>query len=154
VGILDLANFRPSIMARRRVEKRRFAYYCKVELCALFAVCLVILVQFMVSSEPGHQMSIDLATSRQARLLHGAIREDALRIAVTRDGKVYFGSGRVATETLPIEIRNGLDAGSEKRIYLLVDARARYSDVKPALDQIRLAGVENVSFLTQSAPPQ
>lgn len=83
-----------------------------------------------------------------------AIRHDALRLVVMRDGEVYLGNEYIALEELPIEIRSRLQDGAENRVYLLADARAHYSDVKLALARIRLAGVENVSFLTDSTPPR
>jgi biopolymer transport protein ExbD len=79
----------------------------------------------------------------------GAGREDAMRISITRDGKVYFRNHQVALDALPDEIQEGLRNGAERRIYLAIDARAKYGDAKAILVQIRLAGIENVSFLTE-----
>lgn len=154
MGTLGLANSRPSLAARRRVEKRRSAYLCSIELSGQLAVCLVILVAFMVAPQPYQETSVDLARSWHCGPLRNAVRDDALTVVVTRDGKIYLGTGQVAPEALPSEIEGGIKSGSENRVYLSADARARYSDVKLALDAIRLAGVEDVSFLTRSASRQ
>jgi len=50
---------------------------------------------------------------------------------------------------LPEEIRQGVRNGAEKRTYLNADARAKYGDTIAVLDQIRLAGIEKVSLLTE-----
>jgi biopolymer transport protein ExbD len=49
-------------------------------------------------------------------------------------------------------LREGVREGSERKVYLRADARAKYGEVKAVLDQIRLAGIENVAFMTVEAP--
>jgi len=72
-----------------------------------------------------------------------------MQISVTRDGHVYFRIHRIMLQYLTEEIRQGVRNGAEKRIYLNVDARAKYGDTTAVLDQIRLAGIEKVSLLTE-----
>jgi len=72
-----------------------------------------------------------------------------MQISVTRDGHVYFRSQRIMLQYLPEEIHQGVRNGAEKRIYLNADARAKYGDTIAFLDQIRLAGIEKVSLLTE-----
>jgi biopolymer transport protein ExbD len=79
----------------------------------------------------------------------GALKEDALKVVVTRDGTIYFREHRIALEDLPNEIREGLRSGAERKVYIAVDARAKFGDVPAVLDKIRLAGVEKVAFLTE-----
>jgi biopolymer transport protein ExbD len=74
-----------------------------------------------------------------------------MRIAILRDGRVYFGLLGILVGELPDQIRAGLHGGAENRVYLSADARVRYSDVKKTLDAVRLAGVEHVRFITESA---
>jgi len=79
----------------------------------------------------------------------GALREDAMRISIRRDGSIFFRDHRVILQDLPEKIREGLRNGAENRIYLNMDARAKYGETIAVLDQIRLAGIERVSFLTE-----
>lgn len=92
---------------------------------------------------------VDRAVALHATPLPGALREDAMQVDVTRDGRVFFRNHQVNAKDLPNEIREGIRAGAEKRIYLAADARVKYGDVRAVLDQIRLSGIEKVSFLTQ-----
>jgi biopolymer transport protein ExbD len=92
---------------------------------------------------------VDLPRSEHSSRLPAALREDAMRVSILRDGRVYLGLYRIAVEDLPIQIREGLRGGAENRVYLYADARARYADVKMALDAVRLAGVKQVSFITE-----
>jgi len=79
----------------------------------------------------------------------GALKEDALKVVVARNGNIYLREHRIFLEDLPNEIREGLRSGAERKVYVAVDARAKYGEVPAVLDKIRLAGVEKVAFLTQ-----
>lgn len=79
----------------------------------------------------------------------GALKEDGMKIGVTRDGHVFFGSSHIAPADLPNFIRESVGNGAERKIYLAVDARAKYGDVIVILNQIREAGIEDVAFLTE-----
>jgi biopolymer transport protein ExbD len=77
-------------------------------------------------------------------------REDAIVLGVVRDGVILFDNGRITLDELPDKVSGAVGAGSENRVYIYADARAKYSIVKKALDTIRLAGIENVSFIMES----
>jgi biopolymer transport protein ExbD len=148
-------GFRPSVASRRRITKRQSKYYCWMDHSALLAVGLVILIAFMLNPqvvEGPHGGAVDLAKSAHSRLMPFAVGEDALRVAVTRDGRVYFGSFGTAYGQLSDQLRDGVRAGAENRVYLLVDSRAKYIDVKPVLNEIGLSGVRNIGVLTDPVP--
>jgi biopolymer transport protein ExbD len=92
---------------------------------------------------------VDLAEASQAVPLPGAQREDAMFVWVSRDGAIHFRAREVRLHGAD-EIRNGAKAGSEKRVYLEADARAKYQDVDTVLGEIRKAGIENVSIVTNA----
>jgi biopolymer transport protein ExbD len=75
-----------------------------------------------------------------------------MNVAISASGDEYFGVSKIESDDLPGKIRERLQNGAEKRIYFYVDARAHYGDVKPVLDEIRLAGITNVTFITQTEP--
>jgi biopolymer transport protein TolR len=96
-----------------------------------------------------YRSSVDWAIAEHSSPQPGAQKEDALLISITRDGNVFFRDHRVVRSDLANEIREGVRNGAEKRVYLKADARAKYGSVITILGQIRLAGIENVSFLTE-----
>lgn len=103
----------------------------------------------MVSSSPiHHSMGVDRFPAVNATSKPSALREDAMRIMVMADGIIYFGNRRVVAEDLPERIREGVANGAERKIYMLVDNRAKYSGAEKVIDQIRLAGIHDVTFLT------
>jgi biopolymer transport protein TolR len=77
----------------------------------------------------------------------GARREDALTVDIVRDGSIYFGKGRIRPSDLPSQIRERVDRGAEKKVYIRADARARYVTVREVLDAVHSAGLEKIAFL-------
>jgi biopolymer transport protein ExbD len=83
----------------------------------------------------------------------GAIREDALLVTVTRDGNVFFGVHQMHPADLPPAIRNSVLGGAEQKVYLRVDARAKYGDAVFVIDQVREAGIQNIGLITEQRQP-
>lgn len=76
----------------------------------------------------------------------GANRDDAMIVTVTRDGRIYFRTDEISSSQLPARIRECLNIGSERRIYLRADARVRYDYVRPVLEAVQSSGVGDVSI--------
>lgn len=115
------------------------------------SVMLVLLFMFVpTSTDTPRQIPVDLPTAYHSTPMPGAIREDAMQVIVERDGRVFFGNHQIVVQDLVEEIHSGIRNGAEERVYLNADARAKYSDVKAVLNQIRMAGIVHVSLLTQN----
>jgi biopolymer transport protein ExbD len=99
-----------------------------------------------------YSRSVDLASADHPELQPDAIRDSALKVYVTRDGSFYFRYNKVAIDELPDLLRTACLKGSERKVYLRVDARARYADVKVVLDQISTAGIHDVAFIVEGPP--
>ena len=95
--------------------------------------------------------SVDLASVVHAKPLPAALKENAIRVVVTRDGSLYFGDKRVSPTDLPDLIRNACTQGSERKVYLKADARAEYAGVERAIDLIRQSGIQDVALLAEQA---
>ena len=95
--------------------------------------------------------SADLTTISHPIPLPAALREDALEVAVTRDGKLYLGRDQIRLERLPAEIAERVSHGAERRVYIRADMRARYGTVKQVLDSVRSAGIENIAFFVDQS---
>jgi len=68
-------------------------------------------------------------------------------VAVTRTGNVFFVGDKVALEQLDVKIQQRLTLGSERKVYINADARAKYGRVRDVLEAIQSSGVERVGFL-------
>ena len=77
-----------------------------------------------------------------------ADKEDALLIAVMRDGKIFFGTDRVEPDQLTQKVKDRLANKADKRVFIKADARARYGNVVEVVDNVRSAGVDDVGLLT------
>jgi len=120
-------------------------------------VFLVMLLLFMpVSVVFTHGGSVDLPRVSHPVSMRAALREDAMKISVTRDGKVHFGIDHTDSVALPQKIKERLsDPTVERKIYIMADMRARWGAIKPVLDGVRAAGVLRVAFLVDQSrvPP-
>ncbi len=138
-----------------RVKKRRRAQqnatlFTQIELSGLLAVCIVLLVVFMVGpSAPHHSLPVDLAVVSHAVPLPDARREDAIIVTIARDGRVYFRNYRTTLDDLPRAIEEAVRNGAERKLYVQADARARYSDVDAVIGAIRQAGILDLVFVTE-----
>jgi biopolymer transport protein ExbD len=133
-------------------NRRKDELICRIDLTGFLSVSLALFIVFLDAGSRPHHGSVELPRSYYSLAEPRSQREDALVANITYDGHVLL-NGRKFTDpyTLREELQNGLHAGAERKVYLRVDARARYSTVKEVLDQIHLAGIEKVCFLTQCA---
>jgi biopolymer transport protein ExbD len=76
-----------------------------------------------------------------------ANREDAMIIVIFRDDRIFFRNDRIEPDQLAARIRDSINKGSEKKVYIRADARVKYSWVAEVLDGVRSAGVEKIGFL-------
>jgi biopolymer transport protein ExbD/biopolymer transport protein TolR len=93
-------------------------------------------------------VSVDLAKTRNPRAMQDADKEDAVVVAVTRDGKVYLGSDQTDPTQLAPKVKDMLAARVDKTVYIKSDSRAKYRDVVEVVDNVRSAGVDTVGLLT------
>ena len=112
-------------------------------------LALAPLCTFLITPTPSHHgITVDRVPAVHATSMPGAMREDAMKIMIMMDGVIYFGNHRVTAEELPEEIRERVRNGAERKVYLVVDQRAKYSNAEKVLDQVRLAGIPEISILT------
>jgi len=113
-------------------------------------VMLVLLIIFMVITPMlQHGVSVDLAKSVNPRSMPDADKEDAVLVAVTRDGRIYLGSDQIALEQLTDKVRDKISSRVDKTVYIKADARAKFEQVVKAVDEVRSAGVDQLGLLTE-----
>ncbi len=113
-------------------------------------VMLVLLIIFMVITPMlSKGVSVDLVMTRNPIAMNEADKEDAVLVAVTRDGKVFLGTTPMPPDQLPQKVKDMLATQLDKTVYLKADARARYERVVEVIDNLRAAGVDNVGLLTE-----
>ena len=118
-------------------------------------VMLVLLIIFMVITPMlQNKVAVDMVTVDNPTSMPDADKEDAIVVAVTRDGGVFLGQNKVAPSELGLQVRDKLSDKPGKTIFIRADARAQYRAVEDAIDAVRTAGVEDVGLLTQKREAQ
>jgi biopolymer transport protein ExbD/biopolymer transport protein TolR len=113
-------------------------------------VMLVLLIIFMVVTPMLQKgISVELAQTKNPVDMKEADRDDAVLVAITRDGKFYIGQDRVELDLLAGKVNDLLAAKLEKKVFVKSDLRAKYGDVVTVVDNIRNAGVDQVGLLTE-----
>jgi len=113
-------------------------------------VMLVLLIIFMVITPMLQRgQSVDLAKTNNPIQMPDADKEDALIVAVMRDGRVYFGAQQVGPEELTNKVKERVQNRVNKTVYVKADARAKYKSVVDVVDDVRSAGVDQLGLLTE-----
>jgi biopolymer transport protein ExbD/biopolymer transport protein TolR len=113
-------------------------------------VMLVLLIIFMVITPMlQNKVQIEMAQVVNPESMPDADKDDAIVVAVTRDGRIFLGQNLVDPSQLGSLVRDKLENKTDKTIYVRADSRAQYKAVEDAIDDVRTAGVEEVGLLTQ-----
>jgi biopolymer transport protein ExbD len=131
------------------IGKKTMAVNSNINVTPMVDVMLVLLIIFMVITPMLQKgVSVDLAKTNNPVQMPDADKEDALLVAVTRDGKVFFGSDQIAPDQLTNKIKDKLANRTDKRVFVRADARAKYGTVTEVVDNVRSAGVDQLGLLT------
>ena len=113
-------------------------------------VMLVLLIIFMVITPMLQKgVSVDLAKTNNPVQMPDADKEDSLLVAVTRDGKIFFGTDQISPDELTTKVKDRLSGKLDKRVFIKADARTKYGNVVEVVDDVRSAGVDQLGLLTE-----
>ncbi len=115
-------------------------------------VMLVLLIIFMVITPMlSKGQTVTMVKARNPIKMVEADKEDAVLIAITRDGKVFLSPGNqlVQPDQLGSKVKDLQTNRSDKTVYIRGDARARFSGITEVIDNLRIAGVDQVGLLTE-----
>ncbi len=113
-------------------------------------VMLVLLIIFMVITPMlQNKVQIEMAKVENATAMPDADKDDAIVVAVTRDGGVFLGQDKVDPSQLGSLVQSRLADKTDKTIYFRADSRAQYRAVEDAIDDVRTAGVDEIGLLVQ-----
>jgi biopolymer transport protein ExbD len=133
------------------IAKRTLSMNSEINVTPMADVMLVLLIIFMVVTPMLQKgVSVDLAKTDNPQQMPDADKEDALLVAVMRDGKTFFGTEQVKdTAELTQKIKDRIANRTDKRVYIRADARAKYGKVVEVVDNVRAAGVDQLGLLTE-----
>src|SRR5690242_21942456 len=91
------------------IAKKVMGVNSNINVTPMVDVMLVLLIIFMVITPMLQKgVSVDLAKTNNPVQMPDADKEDALLVAVTRDGKVFFGTARTDPADLPGKLKERL----------------------------------------------
>lgn len=113
-------------------------------------IMLVLLIIFMVITPMLQKgVSVDLAKAQNPRQMPDAEKEDAVELAITRDGKLFLGTSPVKLDEITVKVKDLISGRLEKTVYVKSDARAKYGDVVKVINNVRAAGVDSLGLITE-----
>ena len=115
-------------------------------------VMLVLLLMFMVITPMlSKTIPVDLVKTKNPSEMKAADQEDAVLVAITRDGKIYLspGNSMVQSDQLAGKVKDLQTNRTDKTVYVKADARARFASVTDVVDNLRSAQVDAVALLTE-----
>lgn len=135
---------------KRRYDAQRI---CKIDIARFASIAVVVILALIfsvaVSQTSLHDINSGVPKVRHPRFLPYAERGDAITVTIQRHGDIFLNRDRANRDQLAILIRRQLSQGAERRVYIRANARVPYSCVKEVLDEVREAGLDDVSFFTE-----
>src|ERR1700760_2126968 len=92
-------------------------------------VMLVLLIIFMVITPMLTKgINVELVKTKNPIAMKDADKEDAILVAVSRNGEVYLSPGnkRLTPDDLPAKVRDLLTNKLDKTVYIKADMRSKY----------------------------
>ena len=120
-------------------------------------VMLVLLIIFMVITPLLTKgQSVEMYRAKNPIAMKDADKDDAVLIAVTRDGKLFLSPGnkQIKVDDLPQKVRDLLTNRLDKTCYIKSDSRAKYERVMEVVDNLRAAGVDQIGLITELIPQE
>ena len=131
-------------------ESRSGATVSDINVTPMVDVMLVLLIIFMVITPMLQKnVSVDMVRTENPRSMPDADKEDAVVLAVTRDGKYYLGPDPVMLGDVTTNVKDRIATKLDKTVYVKSDSRAKYGDVVALVDNVRAAGVDQIGLLAE-----
>jgi biopolymer transport protein ExbD len=112
-------------------------------------VMLVMLIIFMVITPMlSHGVSVDLVPTKNPINMANAEKEDAIVVAITRDGKTFLGTTLTPADQVAPKVKDMLSNRLDKMTYVKADRRSTYKRVVEIVDNLRAAGVDQLGLIT------
>jgi len=124
----------------------------EINVTPMVDVMLVVLIIFMVITPMLNKgANVDLARARNPIVMADADKEDAVIVAITRDGQTFLSPGlqKIDVSELAPKVKDLLADRPVKIVYIRADGRAKYEKVEEVVDNLRAGGVDDVGLLTE-----
>jgi biopolymer transport protein ExbD/biopolymer transport protein TolR len=118
----------------------------EINITPLVDVVLVLLVIFMITA-PVLQSGIEVAIPKTRTVKE--ITEQRLVVTIDRQQQVFLGDKPINVHELGQKLRQSSRDTAKQVIYLRADERVPFGAFASVMDAVKLAGITNVSIVTQ-----
>jgi biopolymer transport protein TolR len=132
----------------RRTKSKAMA---DINVVPMADIMLVLLIIFMITTpllQAG--VTVNLPKAKNPLDAPGAEAQDAIMVAVNRDGRIYLGRDQVGEEQLYEYLVQRFSGGELNRsIYLKADTALAYGRVVQIVNGVRRAGVDRIGLMAE-----
>lgn len=137
-------------MAKKKPRFKSHGSMSTINVTPMVDVMLVLLIIFMVITPMlSKGVSVDMVRARNPIAMKAADREDAVLVAITRDGQTFLGRQRIDDVDLATQVGDIISNRLDKTVYMKCDARSSYERVVEIVNILRSVGVDQVGLLTE-----
>jgi biopolymer transport protein TolR len=133
-------------MAITTREGRTQTTLAEINMIPFIDIVLVLLIIFMVTA-PVIQSGIEVNVPKTQVVRE--IAEEKLIVSIDKEQKLYLQNDPVNVNELGDKIREKLLDPTRQSVYLRADQSVPFQTFATVLDHLKLAGIENVSIVTQ-----
>jgi biopolymer transport protein ExbD/biopolymer transport protein TolR len=133
-------------MAFTNHQGRTETSLAQINIIPLVDVVLVLLIIFMLTA-PVIQSGIEINVPKTKQVRE--LTQQRLLIQIDREQRLYLQSDPVNINDLGNRLKEKFKDLSQARIYLRADEEVPFGTIARVMDTARLAGVENISVVTQ-----
>ncbi len=133
------------------LAKRTATYNSEINVTPMVDVMLVLLIIFMVITPMLQKgQNVQMAKTNNPIAMEDADKEDAVLVAITREGKVWLDVEQIGNiADLGPKVQEKLENRSNRQIFIKADQGVKYAVVVEVVDAVRTAGVDQVGLLTE-----
>ena len=118
----------------------------EINMIPFIDIVLVLLIIFMITA-PVIQSGIEVNVP-ETRVVR-ELAEERLVVSIDKDQLVYLQNTAVNVNELGAMVRERLPDPARQSVYLQADQAVPFQTFATVLDNLKLAGIENVSIVTQ-----
>jgi biopolymer transport protein ExbD len=138
-------------MTKTKSKRKAMPPVSDINVTPMVDVMLVLLIIFMVITPMlSKGVSVDMYKADNPIAMQAADKDDAILVAITREGRTYLGTNALNPDELPAKVKDLLINRLDRTVYIKADSRVRYDRVVEVVDNLRAAGVDQVGLLTEA----
>ena len=141
-------------MARTFKRQRSLQPVAELNITNMFDLCFTRLIIFMISTpliQQNQNIPIDLPVQTSEPQKSPRDKEQAQRIAVDRNGVVYWGDRRASLAQIRVNLQALAEMPKPPVIFIDADLTLQYQQVVSILDEVKKVGLSRISLDTQQA---